>query len=511
MAVQDDLFELIKSLNKSEKGYFKKFNSFHVKGEENSYMKVFNEIDKMSEYDEEKLKKKFTGTNLAKNYAVVKNYLYKQILRSLEAYHANDLSEIRSLLNRAEILLNKNLRKQSLKQARRAKDLAIKKERFTMAIEAAIFEQIFSSRGKTFEERNASVTAAKKEVDDLVALLNNITEMDFKRSKIVTLSGKLTTTRDPEDFKMLEKLISMPILSSPDNALSQVAKAKYHSIYATYYYHKREYQKSFEATKKVIEVMQGSPDVFKEDLLYNSVIYYNYCFICLYMGNIAEARRSLNIMREMEAKFQFQRDQIFQLGWNIEFNIYIGSCDFDEALKAIDRFVAQRKQQDAKMTGVFDLITRYQVASIYFVNKQYSDALTWVNSIINSNLFKAREDFACWTRMLDLVVHFELHNYDLLEYKIKSAKNFIEKKGKIYQVEELFFSYMNKLIHQKSAEDQRKTLVKFKADLEEALTDPNEERATENFDFLAWIDSKLLNKPLSTVLCSRKNTKEPVA
>lgn len=511
MAVQDDLFELIKSLNKSEKGYFKKFNSFHVKGEENSYMKVFNEIDKMEEYEEDKLKKKFSGTNLGKNYAVVKNYLYKQILRSLEAYHANELSEIRSLLNRAEILLNKNLRKQSLKQVRRAKDLAIKKERYAMAIEAAMFEQIFSSRGKTFEERNGAVYTAKKEVDELVALLNNITEMDFTRSKIVTLSGKLTTTREPEDFKMLEDLINLPILSSSDNALSNLARAKYYSIYATYCYHKREYEKSLEATNMVIEVMQGAPDVFKEDILYNSVVYYNYCFVCLYMGKIADAKRALALMRSMEAKFQFQRDQIFQLGWNIEFNIYLGSCDFDEGLLAIDRFVTQRKQQEAKMTGIFDLITRYQVASIYFVNKQYGDALTWVNSIINSNLFKAREDFACWTRMLDLVVHFELHNYDLLEYKIKSAKNFIEKKGKIYQVEELFFSYMNKLIHQNNAEEQKKTLVKFKADLEEALTDPNEERATENFDFLAWIDSKLLNKPLATVLCNRKSKKEPVA
>jgi hypothetical protein len=504
MGAQDDLFELIKSLNKSEKGYFKKYNSFHVKGEENSYMKVFNEIDKMAEYEEDKLKKKFAGTNLGKNFAVIKNYLYKQILRSLEAYHTNELSEIRSLLNRADILLNKNLRKQSLKQVRKAKELSLKKERFSMAIEAAMFEQIFSSRGKTYEEKRDNVYTAKQEVDRLIAILNNVVEMDFKRAKIVALSAKLTTTRDPEDFKMLEELIKKPILSSESNALSNLARAKYHSVYATYYYHKKEYQKSLEATKQVIDIMQEHPEVFKEDVLYNSVVYYNYCFVCLYMDNFIEARRVLNIMRDIDARFQFQRDQLFQLGWNIEFNIYLNSCDFDEALKATERFVSLKKQQDIKMSGIFDLITRYQVASIYFVNKEYGEALTWVNSIINSHLLKAREDFACWTRMLDLVVHFELHNYDLLEYKIKSAKNFIEKKGKIYQVEELFFSYMNKLIHQENSEEQKKIFARFKTDLEQALTDPNEERATENFDFLAWIESKLLNKPLATVLCHKK-------
>ncbi len=55
----NSLHELIKSLNKSEKRYFKVFSSRHTIGEENSYIKLFDFIDKMDEYDEEELFKCF--------------------------------------------------------------------------------------------------------------------------------------------------------------------------------------------------------------------------------------------------------------------------------------------------------------------------------------------------------------------------------------------------------------------------------------------------------------------
>ena len=52
METKDHLFELIKALSKSEKGYFKKVNAFHVKGDQNNYMLVFDTIDKMQVYSE---------------------------------------------------------------------------------------------------------------------------------------------------------------------------------------------------------------------------------------------------------------------------------------------------------------------------------------------------------------------------------------------------------------------------------------------------------------------------
>lgn len=51
----DELPRLIQSLTKSEKRYFKMFTS--LQSGEKSYLKLFDAIEKMEEYDEEKIKK----------------------------------------------------------------------------------------------------------------------------------------------------------------------------------------------------------------------------------------------------------------------------------------------------------------------------------------------------------------------------------------------------------------------------------------------------------------------
>ena len=56
MKTSDNLFKLVKSLSKSEKGYFKKYANFHVRNEQNNYTKIFDAIDNQKEYDEKKRK-----------------------------------------------------------------------------------------------------------------------------------------------------------------------------------------------------------------------------------------------------------------------------------------------------------------------------------------------------------------------------------------------------------------------------------------------------------------------
>ena len=88
----DSLFNLIKSLSKGEKQYFKKFSSIHTGKENHYYMRLYDEIEKQTEngvYDEEKIKKTFAGEKFVKQLHVTKNYLFNAILRSLKVQRSN--------------------------------------------------------------------------------------------------------------------------------------------------------------------------------------------------------------------------------------------------------------------------------------------------------------------------------------------------------------------------------------------------------------------------------------
>ena len=77
------LFQPIKSLSSSEKGYVKKYCTKNEAGA--AYLKPLDAIDKQEKYDEDALKKKFRKEKFVNQLSVAKNYLIKAILKSLRA------------------------------------------------------------------------------------------------------------------------------------------------------------------------------------------------------------------------------------------------------------------------------------------------------------------------------------------------------------------------------------------------------------------------------------------
>ena len=78
---KDHLFQLIQSMSSSEKRYFKR-NALIAKDADANYLKLFDALNKMQEYDEAALKKK----PFVKHFASERKYLYEAILRSLRNY-----------------------------------------------------------------------------------------------------------------------------------------------------------------------------------------------------------------------------------------------------------------------------------------------------------------------------------------------------------------------------------------------------------------------------------------
>ena len=64
MKPSNELFDLIQSLTKSEKRFFKLHSSLQS-GDKN-YLRLFDAIDRMKEYDETSLKKVFNSLRVAK-------------------------------------------------------------------------------------------------------------------------------------------------------------------------------------------------------------------------------------------------------------------------------------------------------------------------------------------------------------------------------------------------------------------------------------------------------------
>ena len=110
-SIKDNLFDLIQSLTKSEKRYFKLMSSRHTIGEVNNYILLFDYLDKMDVYDESIVFEHFKGEAFLNRFSITKKRLYDNILSTLDTYHSNssiDAGLYRSL-HAADILYGKSL------------------------------------------------------------------------------------------------------------------------------------------------------------------------------------------------------------------------------------------------------------------------------------------------------------------------------------------------------------------------------------------------------------------
>src|SRR5579871_2808423 len=117
----DALFQLIKSLEKSEKRNFKLYITRNSSSEDLKSIQLFDALDKMEEYDEAQLK------NLRKQQlSNAKAHLYREILASLRLIRQEENIDIQlhEQLDYARILYNKGLYHQSLKTLDRIKEMA---------------------------------------------------------------------------------------------------------------------------------------------------------------------------------------------------------------------------------------------------------------------------------------------------------------------------------------------------------------------------------------------------
>ena len=78
----DELFQLIHSLNKTEKRFFKLYVKRISGNEELKIIALFDALDSMQEYDEEKLLRKNRSIQ-KQQLSNMKAHLYKQILTSI--------------------------------------------------------------------------------------------------------------------------------------------------------------------------------------------------------------------------------------------------------------------------------------------------------------------------------------------------------------------------------------------------------------------------------------------
>jgi len=498
----EDLFQLIKSLTRQEKRYFKLFASRNMIKDNNNYIKLFDAIEKQKQvatatprYDEKQIRESFANERFINNLPVTKFFLHKLILKSLRAYHAENSIDLqlKELLAYTEILYQKALYTQCSKVLDRAKKIAYKYEKHLQILEILQWELQIQKGEFNIKKLNEILAEEKK----MLLVYKNSSEYHGLNLQIHSLLQREGIVRRQDHLKKIEKIIDHPLLSNEAQALSMRAKDYYYNIYSGYFALKDDAINRYKYNKNHVALIESNPEQITENLQSYIAVLNNFAVACGELKKYDEELHIIEKLRAIPQKYVVSEAvevKIFSLSYNLELNLYLKTKHFEKGIALVGEIEKGLKQFSGKIPKEYELFFYYNIAELYFSVSNYSEALDWLNKILNDREVDIRPDIHCFARIFNLIIHYELGNYDLVEYRSKSTHYFLDKKQRLYKVESSFLNFFQKKLPKIIGQKELVAAFKdLKKEIEEIVKDPLEHRALEYFDFISWVDGKIVS------------------
>jgi len=499
-----ELFKLIKSLSKSEKRFFKLSSSLQS-GSKN-YIKIFDTIEKQSNYDEEALKKKYKNETFVNHLPSEKNHLYKLILKSLRAYHADSslTSILKQEIKNIEILYNKALYKECNKFLMRAKKTAILYEKFYFLFELISWEKLLLEEQLEDGKFTKDLDGLIEEEQSVIKKLQNLAEYHVLYSKINFAFRSGGYCRTEADRKIVAEIANHKLIIGKNTALSNRAATICYYTQGFCSLANWDYVTAIDKFRKVKIILDKFPNI-RKDLAKRYVKTVSKMLACeIYLNNTKKAQSLINELEILKNEPGFKKLNIeVEIFKEININKLKFLCrsgNYTQGLVAIEEIIEELPKHNENLHKEQELSIYFHIATTYFGAQEYKNALGWINKILNDKESMLRQDLFSYARLLDLMIHFELGNYDLLEYTLKSTQRFLNKKQRNFDLEKTVIKNLKKLIKKQSPEDQKSIYLNFKNEIEQGLSGGNRHIVFKYINFPTWIQSKINGCTMSEII-----------
>ncbi len=504
MKKSEDLFHLIKSLSRSEKGYLKKYAFSDSAGEEKNYFRLFDAIDEQEEYDEEKILKKFEDEQFVKQIHRVKNYLLHLILKSMRAYHSQHSVEtvLKERLQDVFFLHEKGLYPQAQKLLRSAKELAYQYEKFAPLLEILDWQRKIISLEAYSLAYAITLDEIIRERETVMERQKNLHIYERIFDSLDPLIKERNVMRTESEILPMKKLIRNPLLKDERKALSHKARILFYYILGAYHFGSADWEKAYGVTELRRKIIESRPDLIEENPEDYITVLKHLVYFHLHRADFREFRTLLDRLKSLPAKTREIRALVFEASYIQELYYCIKLGLFSEGVLLIEKIETEMPLYESLVNPVTRMDFNFHFAYLFFATQQYNTALKYVNEVINNKTVELRKDLLGYARILNMMIHYELGNEDLIEYAIPSAKRFLGKNTELLPTEKLILSFFQHLVMRKpKGEELKNCFQQLRTDLiARTNTSSPEKIIPEVYQFIFWLESKIKGVPLEAVI-----------
>ena len=499
----DTLFQLIKSLEKGEKRNFKLYVKRNSSNEDLKSILLFDALDKMEEYNEAVLLKKNRSVK-KEQLANRKAHLYKQILSSLRLLETSENIDIHlhEQLDHARILYNKGLYLQSLKILEKAKENAKAHNQYSFLVQILFLEKKIESLHitRSLKDRARQLSA---EADEVVSHLQIITRLSNLSLELYGWYINHGHARNEDDEKTLDVFFKRNLPKEPIDEKDFYQRLHLYQSYCWYAFIRQDFLMYYRYTKKWVDLFHDHPMMIEIETSHYIKGLHNLINAHFDLNNYEKFDATLEVFERFAASDIVKRNennsiQVFVYLYIAKINRHFMYGSFDEGLELVPYINEKIKEYALYLDRHRVLVFYYKVASLYFGSGQPDKAIVYLNKIINWKI-DLRNDLQCYARFLHLISHYELGNYDLLEYLGKSVYRFMLKMENLGPVEEDIFKFLKNAFNF-SPTNLNAEFEKLLERLKKYQNDRLATRAFSYLDIISWLESKIQNVPVQEVI-----------
>lgn len=497
----DQLFQLVKSLDKGEKRSFKLYMK-RSGGEDLKIIQLFDALDKMEDYDEKLL--------LSRNKSIMKQQLsnmkaslYKQLLASLRQVrdeHNIDI-QLNEQMGYARILYNKGLYHQALKLLDKIKQTAKANNQVTFQLQVLFFEKKIEALHITRSIENRAEQLSH-EVDEVNAQLSLMSRLSNLSLQLYSWYIKLGHARDEKDVAAVKMFFEANLPPCNVKGMQFYEKMYLYQSYCWYGFILQDLLMYYRYAQKWVDIFEQEPFMKKVEAVQYIKAMHNLLSAHFDTNNYTRFNEALALFES----FSQSEDANLNANVQIQTFVYLSIArinkhflegTFSKGLELVPEIEEKLKEYHLQLDRHRILVFYYKIACLYFGSGDNEKAIDYLNRIINWKV-DLRTDLQCYARLLHLIAHYELGNYQLLEYLIKSVYRFMANMKNLSVVEEEIFRFLRKSF----SLAPNKMIPAFKS-LKEKLQryegNPLETRSFMYLDIIAWLESKIKNVPVQQV------------
>ncbi|RYZ62139.1 MAG: hypothetical protein EOO14_03165 [Chitinophagaceae bacterium] len=502
----DILFQLIHSLEKAEKRHFKLFIKRNSSNEDLKIVQLFDALDKMEEYDDTKLLKKLPTVQKSQ-LSNLKAHLYKQVMASLRLLKSTDSIDLQlnEQFDFAHILYKKGLHMQSLKILEKAKETAKANQKINFLIQAIALEKRIESLHitRSMQDRADSLAAEAEEAIRHVDMVTRLSNLSIQLYSYYIKNGHSRTEKDEQRIKdfLKEHL--------PANAFQLTGfyeKLYLYQCYSWYAYIRQDFLMYYRYSQKWVNLFEEQPLLKRVETGHYIKGLHNLINSHFDLRNHDKFDATLAHFEAYAQTDRVQqnenfRTQSFLYIAQAKINRHFLNGSFKEGLKLVPGIEDKLKEYALFIDPHRTMVLNYKIAMMYFGAGDFDTSIDYVQKILNENT-GLRYDLQCYARLLHLLAHYELGNYELVEYLSRSVYRFMAKMQNMTEFEEEILKFLRRSFHV-TPDKTREELQKFLNRIKKFEKNRLQTRVFVYIDMISWVESKVYRKDLGSIIAEK--------